>query len=93
MTAADRLNEIQKRADKATDGPWEKRTVRGWEMAVSYARTDVPRLVSALRAVLDLHQFYDQCDEGCCRYCESCEHEWPCPTAVAIEAALGEVQR
>lgn len=51
---------------------------------------DAPDMLAALRAVLDLHQFYDQCDEGCCRYCESCEHEWPCPTAVAITASLRE---
>ena len=107
MTAADRLNEIQARAEKATHGPWE---VQEEEWAVissgsdsvlhafavekdciecgtpqdecdtevvldiedvefiAHARSDVPALVAALRAVLDLHRkgtiYYhaDHCD-------------------------------
>lgn len=81
MSISDRLDEIEARANAATDGPWEKRTVRGWEMVVSYstdamiqlvaefrheerdladaefiaaARADVPVLVRALQAVLDV---------------------------------------
>lgn len=79
MSAADRLTEIQARADNATDGPWEaiaegdhesRVVAAGDDMAlcldchtqagvepsdaefISHARTDVPRLVAALQAVL-----------------------------------------
>ena len=62
------------------------------DMELTIAASGYAELTSAVRAVLDLHQFYDQCDEGCCRYCESCEQEWPCDTSRAIEAALGEGQ-
>ncbi len=64
---------------------------------IAHARTDVPALVAALRAVLDMHarrpwrlgdflchgqtEFPDQCD--------ACRTEWPCPTVLAVEAALG----
>ena len=81
MSISDRLDQLEQRAEAATEGPWEKRTVRGWEMVVSYstdamiqlvaefrheerdladaefiadARTTVPALVAALRAVLDV---------------------------------------
>ena len=74
MTAADRLNEIEARANAATEGPWivaiykneckvETKRER-WHVAsyaspedaafIARARTDVPALVAALRAVLDL---------------------------------------
>ena len=74
MTAADRLNEIEARANAATEGPWivasceNERTVetkhQRWHVAsctspdnatfIAHARTDVPALVAALRAVLTL---------------------------------------
>ena len=82
MSISDRLGQIRARIVRAREG---RHTDRYMVLDV-----DTPALVEAVRAVFDLHLFYDQCDEGCCRYCESCEHEWPCPTAVAIEAALGE---
>ena len=82
MTAADRLDEIQARADGATDGPWgvdgaahpgpdDSLVVYPLEdggavayvqplyadaVFIAHARADVPRLVAALRAVLDLHK-------------------------------------
>ena len=80
MTAADRLDEIQARADKATDGPWVVEDQQGTDLIVApsghavaynaddrdigrpnsefmaHARADVPALVAALRAVLDLHR-------------------------------------
>lgn len=81
MSVIDRLDEIQARADKATDGPWSRFETmmadtfvvgpRGFiredivsgptyerENAefIAHARTDVPALVGALRAVLDLHE-------------------------------------
>ena len=113
MSAVERLDEIQARADAATDGAWwgsmlgthvevfagegsgsdpmlASELRPGDAEFIVAARTDIPRLVAALRAVLDLHKPYEQCREpGCCRYCEGCEHEWPCPTVRAINAALG----
>ena len=122
MTAADRLDEIQARADAATDGPWAweptSPTMSGecWNLRVAgkpgirfsvteyqhgpdnaefiaHARTDVPALVAALRAVLDLHVgVVDCCDECSPMKCAVCEAwEWPCDTVRAVEAALGEV--
>ena len=83
MTAADRLNEIEARANAATEGPWEAyrpnpayriyeicsttpqgldetlAEVSGYNASddadfIAHARTDVPALMAALRAVLDL---------------------------------------
>ena len=118
MTAADRLDEIQARADAATDGPWEGdyghfgtgivagRVRTGpnvigsmWRPSdgtfTAHARTDVPRLVAALRAVLDLHKPRNGNDD--CGHCVNPADAhwgipWPCPTVRAIEAALGEVE-
>ena len=81
MTAADRLNEIEARANAATEGPWEAyrpnpayriyeicsttpqgldetlAEVSGYNASddaefIAHARTDMPDLVAALRAVL-----------------------------------------
>lgn len=82
MSISDRLDEIEARLNY--------KGIMDEEADYMALYEDAPAMLAALRAVLDLHQFYDQCDEGCCRYCESCEHEWPCPTAVAITASLGE---
>lgn len=61
---------------------------------IAHARTDVPALVAALRAVLHLHAetYYDGriCTE--CVYLEGDELEpepYPCRTVRAIEDALG----
>jgi len=152
--AADRLDEIQARADQATAGPWEVDNdydIMGRRPGLSpdpemdpvighlerdeddefviAARTDVPALVAALRAVLDLHkpmriyEHEDSCEDESEEHreerhvesaesigehycldlpmgitlCSECSHDldfdgrdYPCPTAVAIEAALGE---
>lgn len=72
---------------------------------IAAARTDVPTLVAALRAVLDLHcdagpsQGYDFGPDGgygwadhCCATCGAHGEygvEWPCPTVQAIADALG----
>ena len=82
MSASDRLPEIRARIDRARE---DRHADRYMVLDV-----DAPALVEAVQAVLDLHQFYDQCIDGCCRYCDSCEHQWPCPTYHAITAALGE---
>lgn len=68
---------------------------------IAAARADVPRLVAALRAVLDLHRPVEV--EPSDTICGDCSfqlpngryfgkvEEWPCPTVRAVEAALGEV--
>ena len=62
---------------------------------IAHARTDVPALVAALRAVLNLH-FKAQpipaafgTQEGG-DYCVTCAEDWPCPTVTAIRQHLGE---
>ena len=128
MTAADRLDEIEARADAATDGPWETRLFDGLpgkkvvgkrepsdlgrgpivlmqpifctEQSadnaefIAHARTDVPALVAALRAVLNRHRRREAYD-GNLDYCVVCVHtygaDWPCPDVRAINTALGEV--
>lgn len=59
---------------------------------IAHARTDVPALVAALRAVLDLHKPRESCCDDCGpQQCEECEAwEWPCQTFRAIATALGE---
>ena len=141
MTAADRLAEIEARANAATEGPWEACCYDSghsrFEMACSVitadvgdtivqldallrldnerhakddgradaefiarARQDVPALVSALRAVLDLHrpsprwtlmapeviQICEPCSNGSHAVSGAVVH--PCPTVAAIAAAL-----
>ncbi len=59
------------------------------------ARTDLPRLVAALRAVLELHvsQFDRAVDHNGepGTYCDACNvGPWPCPTVRVVQAALGE---
>ena len=57
---------------------------------IAHARDDVPDMANALLELYDLHAPYDQCDEGCCRYCEECEQEWPCTTRTVIERNMGQ---
>lgn len=49
---------------------------------IAHARTDVPALTAALRAVLDRHA-----DDGE-GFCRCCEFVWPCWTVRDIEEAL-----
>ena len=62
---------------------------------IAHARTDVPALVAALRAVLNLH-FKAQpipaafgTQEGG-DYCRTCVEDWPCPTVETIRRHLGD---
>ena len=62
---------------------------------IAHARQDVPALVAALRAVLNLH-FKAQpipaafgTQEGG-DYCVTCAEDWPCPTVETIHQHLGE---
>lgn len=93
---AEKWAEREKRAEE------EALVQRNIEFA-AHARTDLPRTIAALRAVLDLHkpgegasQGYTGRDYGYIEpYCEGCEAsdeyavEWPCKTVRAISTALG----
>ena len=134
-----RLNEIEARANAATEGPWEAfGTVidaitgpgdcRGCsgilspahepacyysEIAgageqdaefIAHARTDVPDMAAALRAVLEIHQdggesqgYLDDGSYGdlpnCCTECGSLGEygvPYPCPTVTAIRQHIGD---
>ena len=74
-----------------------------WERANSFIVTDaqlwasgrdVPTLVAAVEAVLELHQRnrYDECIEclSTDEYGEATNVDYPCPTVTAIHSALGE---
>ena len=84
MSTSDRLDEIKARITRAREG---RHTDRYTVLDV-----DAPALIEAMRAVINVHKSYNLCDEGCCRYCEGCEHQWPCPTDRAITATLKETQ-
>ena len=112
-----RLNEIEARANAATEGPWMGirypdgflgRVIGGNGFGVAedfpddadaefiaHARTDVPDMAAALRAVLELHvkarpitAAYGTQEGG--DYCYSCAEDWPCPTVTAIRRHLGD---
>ena len=62
---------------------------------IAHARTDVPDMAAALRAVLELHvkarpitAAYGTQEGG--DYCYSCAEDWPCPTVTAIRRYLGD---
>ena len=111
------LDEIQARADAATEGPWEAATseatmndrseyrfgvpsrpqafrasMRFADAAfIAAARTDLPRLVAAVRAALEGHR--RRMDSASALHpaplC-SCGQPYPCPTVTAITEALEE---
>lgn len=58
----------------------------------AHARTDVPDMAAALRAVLEMHERRtDRFGEYCGR-CFQDEGDWPCPTVAAIHQHLGDDQ-
>ena len=76
---------------------------RGNTNFIAHARTDVPALVAAVEAVLELHAlgigdlFTAEGIEARLEHCVECtqvEHRfvvrYPCPTVAAIRTALGE---
>ena len=138
MSATDRLNEIEARANAATEGPWtpdeytEVDPDGFYELSrviapdpdgddwcaigvvhtgilrpdaefIAHARADVPALVAALRAVLELHKPGEGSSQGWTLrggygyiepYCAGCvasdeyAQHYPCATVRAIEEAL-----
>ena len=124
-----RLDEIEARANAATEGPWEAdgsahvlttgntptfvarcTDPDGSDAGVpdaafiAHARTDVPDMAAALRAVLEIHQdggesqgYLDDGSYGdlpnCCTECGSLGEygvPWPCATVTAIRRHLGD---
>lgn len=113
MTISERLEEIQVRysewhSDRGDHTPapdtdtWSDADHPDESMEHCIVRNDVPALVAALRAVLDLHkpdEFSDPPICGCCSYVptEDDEHyfeavalyvDYPCPTVKAVAAVL-----
>ena len=128
-----RLNEIEARANAATEGPWEweGEAKAEWEIGanslvpsrrpddpvlygygydasgievktpadaefIAHARTDMPDMAAALRAVLKLHKedvhgwgpgesFCTECQQG-----YGLLVPYPCPTVTAIRQHLGD---
>lgn len=81
MSAIDRLAEIEARAAHDPDRSNLDRILGNVRLRVE----DVPALVAALRAVLDVHS---GCGYGC-GTCHKCGEKTPCVTVRAIDAALG----
>jgi hypothetical protein len=82
---------------------WEDDSDHADAIFVAHARQDVPALLSAVEAVLTMHEPWcletcggmcspDTCAVRKCRICElttGLETAWPCPTVKAISEALG----
>ena len=104
MSAMDRLDQIEARAQAATQALTTGTTgtppnIDGLSTAdalgiLGDAATDVPALVAAVRAVLDKHRArtYAGLVMGVCDHCRAPADgsvPWPCPTAQAVTDALG----
>ena len=131
-----RLNEIEARANAATEGPWAPwrdqdgaphmngllmvgnadavipegelwvedvdinpvaHTYTPWDREfISHARTDVPDMAAALRAVLEVHKEDGNGWEPGGSFCTECQQgygllvPYPCPTVEAIRRHLGD---
>ena len=130
-----RLNEIEARANAATEGPWEWEgdAKAEWEEGanslvpsrrpddpvlygygydasgievktpadaelIAHARTDVPDMAAALRAVLAIHTPVDRGRATACCTCEQWIEstdpeaciEWPCATVETIRQHIGD---
>ena len=57
---------------------------------IAHARTDVPALVAALRAVLEVHEEVGIPGDTFCDACFPETWHYPCPTVTAIRQHLGE---
>ena len=57
---------------------------------IAHARTDVPALVAALRAVLELHAEAGRGSDTYCTHCFPDCFDYPCPTVTAIRRHLGD---
>ena len=103
-----RLNEIEARANAATEGPWDAFMDRidhpgksvfavaydvgcdGDAEFIAHARTDVPDMAAALRAVLELHKREESPSGDYCDECFPNEWHWPCSTVATIRQRIGD---
>lgn len=90
-----RLDEIKARAELVAGKPDNcEPTEKEWDALTDGAIHDVPALLAAVEAVLELHQPYitrsawQTCNE--CWNSGTAEIVYPCDTVVAIRTALGE---
>ena len=96
-----RLDTIKARAAVVAGKPDNREpTEKEWIALADGAIHDVPRLVAAVEAVLELHEpeatGYGDWVCGACISAGS--HDWestayPCPTVTAIQSALGEEEK
>ena len=92
------LDAIKARAAVVAGKPDNREpTEKEFDALIDGAVHDVPTLVAALEAVLELHQrnMYDECIEclSTDEYGEATNVDYPCPTVTAIQSALGEVEK
>ena len=59
---------------------------------IAHARADVPALVAALRAVLEMHKREESPSGDYCDECFPKEWDWPCRTVETIRQHLGDNQ-
>ena len=89
------LDAIKARAAVVAGKPDNREpTEKEFDALIDGAVHDVPTLVAAVEAVLELHQrnMYDECIEclSTDEYGEATNVDYPCPTVTAIQSALGE---
>ena len=57
---------------------------------IAHARTDVPDMAAALRAVLELHKREESPSGDYCDECFPNEWHWPCSTVATIRQRIGD---
>ena len=78
----DRLDEIEARRAQAKASLTSRHLLVG---------KDVPELLAALRAVLDLHEEAEpSSNPDQAPVCRNCDWDYPCPTVSGIATALGQ---
>jgi len=96
------LDAIKARAELVAGKPDNREpTEKEWDALTDGAIHDVPALLAAVEAVLELHEEVGNegkpgCDCGCGGYepwCKCGDYTYPCPTVVAIRTALGEGEK
>ena len=57
---------------------------------IAHARTDVPDMAAALRAVLEMHKREESPSGDYCDECFPKEWDWPCSTVATIRQRMGD---
>ena len=91
------LDAIKARAGKVTAKPENREaTFAEFAAVIRLAHFDIPALVAAVEAVLELHKEVQWAESWpTCIHCNDGEGSplaYPCPTVQAIQSALGEEQ-